>query len=317
MLFPELRDLIKLKSLVNLASTIVKRTGSRLQGDYTSLFHGLGVEFETVRPYVIGDDIRHIDWRVTAKFGRAHIKTFRAECDRNVFIITDANAYMRFGTRSTFKSVQAARLTALLCWQALQQQDRVGGLIFGDVVKGIQYFKPAKSDASILRMLKVLCNKTVNNHAPISVATAINHVTNILAPQSLVFILGDFNIDSMSNLEKNLLALSKKCTVELVPIFDRADRVIPAVGPLLCTNGTNQVVINTNDMFARKKYQELWQSYYISMQKLSRKIKAPLWWVETTTDLLRFLYGMDKFTWRNEEYTQQSITQEENDGRFN
>lgn len=312
MLFPQLRDLIKLKSLMNAANTLINRTGSRLHGDYTSLFHGLGVEFETVRPYVIGDDVRHIDWRVTAKFGKAHIKTFRAECDRNVFIITDANAYMRFGTRETFKSIQAARLTALLCWQALQQQDRVGGLLFGDLANGMQYFKPTKSDFGVLRMLKAMCSQEINRHDLITPSAAINHATKIVTPQSLVFIISDFSLDSMAKLEKNLFALSKKCTLVLLPIFDPADHTIPAVGPLVCTNGANEVTINTNDAAARSAYQAVWQRYYTDMQQTSRKIKAPILWVETTTDLIKFLYRIDKHSWHR-----QSIALEEDSGKFN
>src|SRR5579871_3200956 len=133
MLFPELRELVKLKAVAGVSNLLQDRTGNRTHGDYASLFHGLGVEFETVRPYVIGDDVRYIDWRVTARSGKPHIKTFRAECDRNVLVVVDANAYMRFGTRNTFKSVQAAKTAALLCWKSLQQQDRVGGAVFGDI----------------------------------------------------------------------------------------------------------------------------------------------------------------------------------------
>src|SRR5581483_6122219 len=109
MLFPDLKELIKLKTTSGVAKVLQDRANNRTHGDYTSLFHGLGVEFETVRPYVIGDDVRYIDWRVTARSGKPQVKTFRAECDRNVLVIVDANAYMRFGTRGTFKSIQAAR----------------------------------------------------------------------------------------------------------------------------------------------------------------------------------------------------------------
>src|SRR5579872_36603 len=128
MLFPTLKELIKLKNVAANTGAMHGNSNTRTQGDYTSIFHGLGVEFETVRPYVIGDDVRYIDWRVTARIGKPQVKTFRAECDRNVLVLVDANAYMRFGTRGTFKSVQAAKAAALLSWKSLQLQDRVGGL---------------------------------------------------------------------------------------------------------------------------------------------------------------------------------------------
>ncbi|HSX20675.1 MAG TPA: DUF58 domain-containing protein, partial [Gammaproteobacteria bacterium] len=205
MLFPTLQDLIKLRNAVSTTGVQQQRANSRAHGDYTSLFHGLGVEFETVRPYVIGDDVRYIDWRVTARIGKPQVKTFRAECDRNVLIVVDANAYMRFGTRVTFKSVQAAKTAALLCWKSLQQQDRVGGLIFGDVANGMQYFKPAKTESTVLRMLKLLCDTKTDVHEPVALSVALNHAAKILTPQSLVFVISDFSYDSMAAIEKSLI----------------------------------------------------------------------------------------------------------------
>lgn len=284
MLFPVLKDLIKLKTVIGAGSILQDRANNRTHGGYTSLFHGLGVEFETVRPYVIGDDVRHIDWRVTARIGKPHVKTFRAECDRNVLVVVDANAYMRFGTRGTFKSVQAAKTAAILCWKSLQLQDRIGGLVFGDTNNGMQYFKPSKHDSSVLRLLKTLCSKETNVHVPVPISVALNHTAKVVTPQTLVFIISDFSCDDMNAIEKALVALRKKCTVILLPVHDPADSDIPPIGAVVFANGLQDLVINTNDAKARKKYQAAWRTYSEHLAKLSKKIKAPLIWIETMID---------------------------------
>lgn len=291
MLFPALKDLIKLKKIIGVSGILQDRTNNRTQGDYTSLFHGLGVEFETVRPYVIGDDVRYIDWRVTARSGKPQVKTFRAECDRNVLVVVDANAYMRFGTRGTFKSIQAAKTAAMLCWKSLQLQDRIGGLVFGDVAKGMQYFKPAKNDTSVLRMLKLLCSTQTGVHEPISTSVALNHAAKMVTPQSLVFVISDFSFDNLSAIEKSLLALRKRCTVVLLPVHDPADSDIPPMGQVVFANNQENFVVNTDDMLARKKYQLAWRNYQDHLTQLCKKIKAPLIWIETKIDPIKTLFA--------------------------
>lgn len=301
MLFPDLKELITLKTAIGRRSIGFEQTSNRMQGDYASLFHGLGVEFETVRPYVVGDDVRYIDWRVTARSGKPHVKTFRAESDRNVLIVVDANSYMRFGTRGTFKSIQAAKAAALLCWESLQQQDRVGGLIFGDVNKGIQYFKPDKTDSAVLRFLKALCNKEINLHTQLSLSTALKHLTQVVMPQTLVFIISDFSVEPMAEIEKSLLSLRKKCKLVLLPVYDPSDSDIPNIGSIIFANGGQRQIIETGNNQARKRYREAWDNYKASLLQMTKKFKIPLLWLETTIDPIKTLLCNTGsiLTWKN------------------
>ncbi len=292
MLFPSFKDLIRLKNAISGSSSLNAKSSSRIQGDYTSIFHGLGVEFETVRPYVIGDDVRYIDWRVTARIGKPQVKTFRAECDRNVLIIVDANSYMRFGTRGTFKSVQAAKAAALLSWKSLQQQDRVGGLVFGDIAGGMQYFKPAKHDTAVLRMLRVLCQQQVDVHEPVQIAHALQHAAQVITPQSLVFVISDFSCEDMQKLEKAILMLRRKCTLVLLPVHDPADRELPSIGPLILEDGVQKYAFNTDDMQAQQAYTAEWEKYKSNISNISKKIKAPLIWLATYSDPVKSLFVM-------------------------
>lgn len=301
MLYPDLKDLIKLKSVVGYSRLLLEKTSNRTSGDYASLFHGLGVEFETVRPYVVGDDVRYIDWRVTARIGKPQIKTFRAESDRNVFIVVDANAYMRFGTRGTFKSVQAANTAAILCWKSLQQQDRVGGLIFGDIAQGIQYFKPSKTDGNILRFLKTLCAKEANLHEPVTISAALRHLEMVATPQSLIFILSDFSMDELTSIEKSLIGLRKKSKVILLPVHDQSDRDIPAIGPIIFASQQQQELIHTESAQGRKKYRQMWDNYTQALNNIGKKLKVPLLWIDTNIDPVKSLFSNagSLLTWKN------------------
>lgn len=290
MLIPDLKELIKLRAVIGNQKLRRAQTANNTHGDYTSLFQGLGVEFETVRPYVIGDDVRYIDWRVTARSGKPHVKTFRAESDRNVFIVVDANSYMRFGTRGTFKSVQAARIAALLCWKSLQQQDRVGGLIFGDIPKGMQYFAPSKTDSASLQMLRTLCSKDIEQHAAVTVMDALQHLVHIITPQSLVFVISDFSMYSVQDMEKSLIALRKKCKTLLLPIYDPSDYEMPDIGSVVFVNGNDKIQIDTHNTAARAAYRKAWQSYKDGLSNLAKKISTSILWLETAADPVKILW---------------------------
>jgi uncharacterized protein (DUF58 family) len=290
MLFPELHELIKLKHVVQHAANRSRYQRNLTSGDYTSILHGLGVEFETIRPYVIGDDVRYIDWRTTARIGKTQVKTFRAECDRNVSIVVDANAYMRFGTRGTFKSVQAAKAAAIMQWGSLQQQDRVGGLVFGDIPGGIQYFKASKSYNNSLRMLNLLCSQSINNHAEVELTSAMQHLIPMLTPQSLVIIISDFSVNQMPELQRSLFSVRRICNLMLLSVYDPSDERIPETGTIMCSHDQDQAIIMTNNSKGRQQYQDLWHKYRYDLENFCKKMQIPLIWLATTMDPTRKLW---------------------------
>src|SRR3984957_10208125 len=187
MLYPDFNELIQLeKKSARLNITSGKKSVAASSGDYASPFRGQGLEFYEVREYRFGDDIRSIDWRVTARTDKPYVKVFTEERERTVIICIDANAAMRFGTRGTFKSVQAARAAALLGWQANHSNDRVGCLVFGDVVDGVQFFAPARSRQALWQTLKLLSRATRDVHkTPVPVETALKHLERVAPTGSL------------------------------------------------------------------------------------------------------------------------------------
>ncbi|MES9868803.1 MAG: DUF58 domain-containing protein, partial [Sedimenticola sp.] len=156
-LTPRLDDLLELRHQAHslgIASHHLVNTS--FSGLYASVFRGTGLDFEEVRAYREGDDIRNMDWKVTARTNNPHLKIFREERERSVVLCVDQGPHMSFGTRGTFKSVQAARAAALLGWAANGLNDRVGGLLFGDTSEGLKHFRPTKDRRALWRLLKTL-----------------------------------------------------------------------------------------------------------------------------------------------------------------
>lgn len=127
-----LPELLALRGAAQGLSALLRRSADRLGGAHLAPFRGRGMEYAESRPYAVGDDARHVDWRLTARSGRLHSKLFQVERDRTTTLVMACDARLRFGTRVRFKSVQAARLGAVMLWAALAEGDRIAAACFGD-----------------------------------------------------------------------------------------------------------------------------------------------------------------------------------------
>ena len=283
MIYPDFTELVNLRAKVTnrkiLSNRLVK---SVISGNYFSPFRGQGLEFEEVRKYVPGDDVRKIDWRVTARSGIPHIKLFTEERERNVLICLDLNHTMRFGTRGTFKSIQAARVFALLGWCASVNSNMVGGCLFGDVPGGRQFYKPSRRRSSFLKMLADICQKPVQEPAiDFSIESAIDFTSKITSHGSLVFVISDF-MHFSDELVENLRNLNTHSQLILVSINDPADINIAAFGNILFNNGpvdryinsadnepnynNGSLLANTRNKDLQDNYHRLWLENYQKLQ---------------------------------------------------
>jgi uncharacterized protein (DUF58 family) len=261
MLYPDFDELIRLGQNASRLKVLSGRQSmSAGPGDYASPFRGQGLAFHEVREYHFGDDIRSIDWRVTARTDKPHVKVFTEERERTVILCIDANSAMRFGTRGTFKSVQAARAAALLGWQANDRHDRVGCIVFGDVPKGIKYFAPVRSRQALWQTLKLLSQTTQSaNSAPVSLETALKYVERIAPTGTLLLVIGEFPY-ATEMLEKRLTNLRRTCDVVLVPINDPADRGIPAMETVVFEDQTGlKLTLDTDSRIGREAYARQWR----------------------------------------------------------
>lgn len=166
-----------------------KLVNDLFSGEYHSTFKGQGMEFEEVRQYVPGDDIRLIDWNVTARTGYPHIKKFREERELSVVILFDASSSGKFGTRERFKSETAAELSALLAFSAIKNNDKVGLIIFTDKIE--KYIPPQKGRGHVLRLIReVLYFKPESTGTDIS--SALEYMNKVIKRKSVIFLISDF-----------------------------------------------------------------------------------------------------------------------------
>jgi uncharacterized protein (DUF58 family) len=259
-LYPRLDDLLELRHQAHtLGLPSHHLVNSTFAGLYASVFRGAGVNFEEVREYREGDDIRYMDWKVTARTNEPHLKIFREERERSVVLCVDKGPHMQFGTRGTFKAVQAARAAALIGWAASRLNDRVGGLVFGDPKAGLQHFRPSRGRRALWQLLRTLTEPGTEQDRSIDcLGEALQRATSGLPTGSLVFVIADLNRDAMV-LERVLGNLTQRNSVVLIPIDDPADWEIPAMG-LATFSGTDGslIEIDTDDPAAQRAYARAW-----------------------------------------------------------
>ncbi|MFG1478421.1 DUF58 domain-containing protein [Xanthobacter sp. V4C-4] len=211
-------------------------------GGHRSSFRGRGMEFDEVRAYQHGDDIRTIDWRVTARTGKAHTKLFQEERERPVLLLVDARRAMRFGTRDCFKSVLAARAAAVLTWVAIAGGDRVGGVVLTPLQ--LAAFRPERSRRRILHFVKAVAAATADGFgdeaeavaAEPALAEAIARLRAAARPGTLVFLASDFaDFDAAAARELNRLAQASQVTA--VFVHDPLEARLPPPGSYRVSDG--------------------------------------------------------------------------------
>lgn len=290
MLYPDFNDLISYKERkLDKMQHARRKVNSTAPGNHHSPFRGQGLNFDAVREYVPGDDIRNIDWRVTARTGSPHLKLFKEEKERHTIICVDMNAAMRFGTRNTFKSIQAARCASLLGWRALAHQDRLSACFFGDVPGGIQYFATKQTRQAFCRILKTLAEPPVEHHQ-VSLETALQHINKAAHPGSLIYLISDF-MDLSADLpkESGLNRLNKTCDVVFISINDVADQALAPAGIIGFCRNEEKLYLNTDSIIGRETYTEQWKSNRQALRDLTERFKIPLIVLSTESDIHRDL----------------------------
>jgi uncharacterized protein (DUF58 family) len=196
----------------------------QLTGDYHSMFKGQGVEFEEVRPYVPGDDIRSIDWNVTARTGSPHVKRFSEERELTVIFLVDVSGSQVFGSGTRSKSELAAEITCLLALTAIRNQDKIGLILFSDRI--LKSIPPRKGRTSVMRLVReVLAADETREGTDISVA--LRFLNNVQKRKAVVFLVSDFQD---SGYEKELRVTARRHDVIACPISDPCEFELPNVG---------------------------------------------------------------------------------------
>lgn len=217
-----------------------KKSSALTAGSYTSPFRGRGIDFSEVRLYQPGDDVRTIDWRVTARTGKPHTKMYVEERERPVLFAVDCSASMQFATQGAFKSVIAAKAMALLAWSATRHGDRVGGIVFA----GSEHteIKPSGGKRGILKYLQqlVACNtRQLNRQEPdkeVDLKDILFRLKQVARSGSLIYLISDFS--SLNQQDFPLLSqLASRCDLALINVYDVLEKNAPPAGQYRVTNG--------------------------------------------------------------------------------
>lgn len=221
------------------------RVATHQFGTNRSVFRGRGMEFDESRVYQAGDDMRSIDWRVTARTGTMHTKLFHEERERPVLIYADLGAAMRFGTRVRFKSVLAAEIAAQLAWIGLDGGDRVGGFL--KTPHGIKSHPMSRSTSQLLQFLKAIseattCELPEEDAAELPLGAMIDRIRHVCRPGTLVFLISDF-ADFDERAEKALRRLSMHAHVTNIFVYDQLDAMLPT-GRQRISDGIDSIALS-------------------------------------------------------------------------
>jgi uncharacterized protein (DUF58 family) len=251
-------------------------------GDYHSIFKGRGMEFDEVRPYQIGDEIRTIDWNVTARTGEPHVKRYVEERELTVMLVVDASGSENFGSVNRFKRELAAELTAVLSFAATTNNDRVGLLIFTDQIE--LYVPPRKGRRHVLRLIRELLAFEPQSRKT-DIKMALDKINHLLKRRSIVFLISDFLAESESY-RKALSTTNKRHDVIAVNLRDPLESSIANVGLLALEDPeTDEILwVDTGDQAWQEAYHQRIQQLDASKAQVFNQAKVDRINISTNED---------------------------------
>jgi uncharacterized protein (DUF58 family) len=257
------------------------------------------MDYRESRHYQAGDDIRNMDWRITARSGHPHVKVFDEERERPVVVLVDFSASMFFASQGVFKSVQAARVAALIGWSAIMNGDRIGALLFADAAHdgNHQELPPAGGRRGQMRLIRALTqlgspDAVIHGRAHASdpsaeygISAALARLRRVARPGSLVFLLSDFyGVDADS--ERHLTQLARHNDVQSLQIVDPLELAPPPPGRYGITDGQNRTIIDIRSRGERDRYSAHLQQHHRRVGELTESCGVGLARCQTTDDPL-------------------------------
>ncbi len=256
-----------LKKIRHVELRTVRLVEDLMAGQYHSVFKGRGMDFDEVREYQPGDEVRRIDWNVTARTGITHIKKYVEEREMTVMLLVDASGSGTTGSVEQSKRELAAELAAVLAFSAIRNNDKVGALLFTDGAE--KYLRPGKGRLHVLRLIRdVLMYQPVKQGTDLT--TALYHVNKALPRRAVIFVISDFMDE---NFERALKVTSQKHDVIAVRIVDGAERALPDLGWVVFEDSeTGEVVeFNTGDRQAREEFASGAEARLLGLRRTFRR----------------------------------------------
>ena len=234
----------------------------QLSGDYHSTFKGQGVEFDEVRPYVAGDDVRSIDWNVTARTGTPFIKRFSEERELTVMFLVDVSGSQTYGSVGRSKAEVAAEVSSLLALTAIRNQDKIGLILFSDKI--VKYIPPRKGRQSVMRLVREVLAAEDEAMGGTDIAGALRFLNGVQKRRAVVFLVSDFqevraagaSAEQAAGYEKLLRVVSRRHDVVCIPVDDPAEIELPDVGlaELEDPETGELLLVDTSDRCVRSQF---------------------------------------------------------------
>lgn len=259
-------------------------------GEYHSAFKGRGMAFSEVREYQYGDDVRNIDWNVTARLNHPYVKVFEEERELTVMLLIDVSGSNIFGTTSQYKSELVAEIAATLAFSAIHNNDKVGVVMFSDRIE--KFIPPKKGSSHILRIIRELIGFQPTGHGT-DIAEALRYFTNVTKKRSTAFLLSDLYDDGYENALK--IAASKH-DLAVLRIEDPRERELPSIGLVPFEDMETGEVrwIDTSSATVRKAYSDHFEHYKTQSSELLQKYGIDNVTMTTGADFVKPLIGLFK-----------------------
>lgn len=254
-------------------------------GEYHSAFKGRGMSFSEVREYSYGDDVRNIDWNVTARTGHPHIKVFEEERELTVMLVIDISGSSFFGTRKQFKNELITEISAVLAFSAITNNDKVGAILFSDQVE--KYIPPAKGKKNILRIIRELIFFTPE-HQGTNLSSALEYLNNVQKKRAIVFVISDFR---SPNYEQALVIAAKKHDLVGMMMYDISEHEIPNVGLIRVKDNETGIerLIDTSSKRVRSEIKDAFARHHMTFTETFRKTGSDTIDIRTDQDYIKAL----------------------------
>ena len=267
-----------------------KLVNDSFAGEYHSIFKGRGMEISEVREYQYGDDIRNIDWNVTARFNHPYIKIFEEERELTVMLLIDVSGSNEYGSRGQFKEDQMTEIAAVMAFSAINNNDKVGVIFFSDKVE--KFIPPKKGRSHILRIIRELIDFRPESQKT-DVAEALRYLTNAIKKRCTAFVISDF-LDT--GFDEALRIAGNKHDVVALRVYDESETSLPNIGLVKIFNKEKgkHSWIDTASAQARSSYNEWWRKHKIYLDEMFRRSGTDYASISTNQDYVKPLVNLFK-----------------------
>jgi len=259
-------------------------------GQYHSAFKGRGMTFSEVREYNYGDDIRNIDWNVTARQGKPYIKVFEEERELTVMLLIDVSGSREFGTISKTKKNQITEIAAVLAFSAIQNNDKIGVVFFSDKIE--KFIPPKKGKKHILHVIRELIDFKPESQKT-NIAAALKYITQAIKKRCTLFMISDFMDDNYS---MDLNIAGRKHDLIALKVYDQREQSLPNVGLIKLKDAETgeKIWVDTSDGSVRKQYSEYWRKKNKEQIDIFRKSNVDYADIRADEDYVRKLIALFK-----------------------